>query len=94
MIKLYLIGYNINKIRHICCILYLVGYNFVMETKINEIIKQKRREAGLNQIEFADRIGIGLATIRDIEQGKLTVKLSSLYLVIEALNLKLKLEEK
>lgn len=61
---------------------------------INKIIKQKRREAGLSQIEFADRIGIGLATLRDIEQGKLTVKMSSFFLVVEALGLKIKLEDK
>lgn len=65
-----------------------------MNSDIYKIIKQKRREAGLSQVEFSERIGIGLATIRDIEQGKTTVKMSSFLLVIEALGLKIKLEDK
>lgn len=61
---------------------------------IAKTIKQRRRENNLTQIEFAERVGIGLATLRDIEQGKNTIKLSSLLTVIDALGLKIKLEDK
>lgn len=61
---------------------------------IGKTIKQKRKEYGISQIDFATRTGIGLATLRDIEQGKDTIKLSSLIIVIEALGLKIKLENK
>lgn len=42
---------------------------------IGEFIKQQRRQAGLTQAEFAFRSGLGLRFIRDLEQGKETVRL-------------------
>lgn len=38
-------------------------------------VKQKRKEAGLTQEEFAMRSGLGLRFVRDLEQGKETVRL-------------------
>ena len=43
--------------------------------KIAEFVKQKRKEAGLTQAEFAIRSGLGLRFVRDLEQGKETVRL-------------------
>ena len=43
--------------------------------KIAECIKQKRKEAGLTQEEFAIRSGLGLRFIRELEQGKETVRM-------------------
>jgi y4mF family transcriptional regulator len=42
---------------------------------IAKFIKQKRREAGLTQDEFAIRSGLGLRFIRELEQGKETVRM-------------------
>ena len=42
---------------------------------IAEFVKQKRKEAGLTQAEFAMRSGLGLRFIRDLEQGKETVRM-------------------
>ena len=42
---------------------------------IAEFVKQKRREAGLTQAEFALRSGLGLRFVRDLEQGKETVRM-------------------
>ncbi len=42
---------------------------------IAEFIKQKRKEAGLTQEEFAIRAGIGLRFLRELEQGKETVRM-------------------
>ena len=41
---------------------------------IAEFIKQKRKEAGLTQEEFAMRAGLGLRFVRELEQGKETVR--------------------
>ena len=49
-------------------------YNFVMN-KIAEFIKQKRKEVGLTQEEFAIRSGLGLRFVRELEQGKATVRM-------------------
>lgn len=42
---------------------------------IAEFVKKKRREAGLTQEEFAMRSGLGLRFVRDLEQGKETVRM-------------------
>lgn len=42
---------------------------------IGEYIKQERKKAGLTQEEFAMRAGLGLRFIRELEQGKETVRL-------------------
>ena len=42
---------------------------------IAEFIKQKRKEAGLTQEEFAIRSGLGLRFVRELEQGKETVRM-------------------
>ena len=42
---------------------------------IAEFVKQKRREAGLTQEEFAMRSGLGLRFVRELEQGKETVRM-------------------
>jgi len=49
-------------------------YNICMET-IAEFIKQKRKEAGLTQEEFAIRSGLGLRFVRELERGKETVRM-------------------
>ena len=43
--------------------------------RIAEFIKQKRKEMGLTQKEFAIRSGLGLRFVRELEQGKETVRM-------------------
>ena len=43
--------------------------------KIAEYIKSSRRAAGLTQEEFAARSGLGLRFVRELEQGKETVRM-------------------
>lgn len=43
--------------------------------RIAEFIKQKRKEMGLTQEEFAIRSGLGLRFVRELEQGKETVRM-------------------
>ena len=42
---------------------------------IAAFIKEKRKEAGLTQEEFALRSGLGLRFVRELEQGKETVRM-------------------
>lgn len=42
---------------------------------IGEFVKRKRKEVGLTQAEFALRSGLGLRFVRELEQGKETVRL-------------------
>ena len=43
--------------------------------KISEFISENRKQAGLTQEEFALRSGLGLRFIRELEQGKPTVRM-------------------
>ena len=42
---------------------------------IGEFVKQNRKALGLTQEEFALRSGLGLRFVRELEQGKQTVRL-------------------
>ncbi|MHC4884149.1 MAG: helix-turn-helix transcriptional regulator [Planctomycetota bacterium] len=42
---------------------------------LSTFVKVKRREVGLSQVELADRAGVGLRFIRDLEQGKKSLRL-------------------
>ncbi len=50
---------------------------------IAEFVKKKRKEAGLTQEEFAMRSGLGLRFIRDLEQGKETVRMDKVNAALE-----------
>jgi y4mF family transcriptional regulator len=43
--------------------------------RIGDFVKEKRKEAGLTQEEFAIRSGLGLRFVRELEQGKETVRM-------------------
>lgn len=47
-----------------------------------DIIKKKRKELNLSQSELAMRVGVGLRFIRDVEQGKESVRLDKLNQVL------------
>ena len=47
---------------------------FIMN-RIGNYIKEERKKAGLTQEEFAMRAGLGLRFVRELDQGKETVRL-------------------
>ena len=51
-----------------------VYYFTIMET-IGMFIRRKRKEEGLTQEDFAVRSGLGLRFVRELEEGKSTVRL-------------------
>ena len=50
-------------------------YIVIMSNTISEFIKTERKKAGLTQEEFALRAGLGLRFVRELEQGKETVRM-------------------
>ena len=43
--------------------------------KLGEFVKDKRNKVNLTQTELAEKAGVGLRFVRDLEQGKDTVRL-------------------
>lgn len=43
--------------------------------QIARFLKENRKKAGLTQEEFAMRSGLGLRFVRELEQGKATVRM-------------------
>ena len=56
-------------------ILYPIGCYYAVMNKIGQYIKRERKKLGLTQEEFAVRAGLGIRFVRELEQGKETVRL-------------------
>lgn len=50
--------------------------------KLSDAIKAKRKKYGLTQVELAQRSGVGLRFVRDLEQGKKTLRMDKVNLVL------------
>lgn len=50
---------------------------------ISRFVKEKRRKLDLTQIELAKKAGVGLRFIRDLEQGKRTLRMDRVNQVLE-----------
>ena len=46
-------------------------------------IKDKRKNLGLTQIDLAGKAGVGLRFVRDLEQGKATLRLDKVNQVLD-----------
>jgi y4mF family transcriptional regulator len=59
--------------------LYLKGYMMT----IRELVKERRKQAGITQVELAEKAGVGLRFIRELEQGKATLRLDKVNQVLK-----------
>jgi y4mF family transcriptional regulator len=53
-----------------------------MTTSLSQFIKSKRKEIRLTQPELAERAGVGLRFLRELEQGKESVRLDKVNQVL------------
>ncbi len=53
-----------------------------MEKDLVQFVKNRRRQLGLTQVDLAERAGVGLRFIRDLEQGKQTLRLDKVNQVL------------
>jgi len=65
---------------HIGCII------LTMSSKLSVFIKQKRKYLKLNQIELSEKSGVGLRFIREMEQGKKTLRMDKVNQVLVIVN--------
>lgn len=50
---------------------------------LSEFVKQKRAAVKLTQTELAEKAGVGLRFVRDLEQGKETLRLDKVNQVLQ-----------
>jgi len=53
-----------------------------MNTSISKFVKQKRKQLRLTQIDLSMRTGVGIRFIREMEQGKTTIRLDKINQVL------------
>ena len=51
--------------------------------RVAEFVKERRKEAGLTQEAFAERVGVALTVVRKIEQGKTNLNMDKVNLVLK-----------
>lgn len=51
-------------------------------TKLAQYVKAKRKEFGLTQVDLSLKSGVGLRFVRDLEQGKTTLRLDKVNQVL------------
>lgn len=59
--------------------LYPKGYKM----KLSDLVKSKRKSVQLTQPELAEKAGVGLRFIRELEQGKETLRLDKVNKVLQ-----------
>ncbi len=60
--------------------------------QINMRVPALRKRMGLTQVEFAKRAGVGLRFLRELEQGKTSVRLDKLLQVLDFLGCHLEIK--
>jgi len=61
-------------------------------SKIGEMIKHHRKKSGLSRNSLAELAGVGKTAIYDIEHGKITFRINTLFSILNVLNIKVKFE--
>ncbi|MGL6179469.1 MAG: helix-turn-helix transcriptional regulator [Tannerellaceae bacterium] len=56
---------------------------------LNEFVKTKRKALGLSQEEFAQKAGVGIRFLRELEQGKETLKMDKVNQVLKLFGMQL-----
>ena len=65
--------------------LYPLWYTLSRMEAIGQKVQSLRKKTRLTQMEFAKRVGVGLRFVRDLEQGKSSVRLDKVNQVLEFL---------
>ena len=59
------------------------------KTKLMSFVKAKRKMAGITQVELAEKAGVGLRFVRDLEQGKESLRMDLVNKVLAMFGAKL-----
>ena len=53
------------------------------ETKLSEFVKEQRKMYHLTQVDLSEKSGVGLRFVRDLEQGKPTLRMDKVNQVLD-----------
>ena len=53
-----------------------------MENSLSLFVKEMRKRFGLTQVDLAEKSGVGLRFVRELEQGKTTLRLDKMNQVL------------
>ncbi len=53
------------------------------ETKLSKFVKEQRKWYHLTQVDLSEKSGVGLRFVRDLEQGKPTLRMDKVNQVLE-----------
>ena len=53
-----------------------------MDTSLSDFVKERRKQLNLTQIDLAEKSGVGLRFVRELEQGKQTLRMDKINRVL------------
>ena len=53
-----------------------------MDTSLSDFVKERRKQLNLTQIDLAEKSGVGLRFVRELEQGKRTLRMDKINQVL------------
>ena len=56
---------------------------------LSDFLKDKRKKLNLTQLQLAEKAGVGLRFVRDLEQGKTTLRMDKVNQVLQLFGLEL-----
>ena len=59
------------------------------ETKLSKFVKKQRKLYRLTQVDLSEKSGVGLRFVRDLEQGKPTLRMDKVNQVLELFGMEL-----
>lgn len=62
--------------------MHLKGYKRMNPTTLSKFVKTMRKQYGLTQIDLSEKSGVGLRFVRELEQGKQTLRLDKVNQVL------------
>ena len=87
--KIYPFGCNINYFSYICTRkgiiilnIYLLKKFTAMDMSLSSFVKERRKQLNLTQTDLAEKSGVGLRFVRELEQGKQTLRMDKINQVL------------
>ena len=53
------------------------------QTRLSKYVKEMRKRYGLTQVDLSEKSGVGLRFVRELEQGKPTLRLDKVNKILE-----------